>query len=710
MRLLFSILIVLVTAFHAMTNPFVRFEEKGKVGLKDEMGRILIPAAFEALGWSDGNFSVIGQVTGYKLKNHWGIIHLQKQLITPADFESLTYPGGERILVSKKINPFTVKFGCVDLTGKLTIPFQYDGIAISGLRAVVFVRNGATFEYGLIDLNDRSIIPQRYHRIHSIGTLRYGVENSNHKTALFSEEGVQLTDFVIDSISSFRHGMAVTYQNFAQGLVNREGEIKIKSVYREIKIHEDGAVFARDFDEWKILDAENHVHQKINADYLAGSGEQLYQVTLAGKTGLLDKDLKMVLPLTYDFVGKEDHGNRVVGIGRRYGVIRKNASLILPLEFDSLVLDNNFVRGSRLLQGRSSWSLYDTFGIQKTVGPFDFIGPRNGNFFPVKKRGYWGAMNRYGEEFIHCVFDSLLSWKEDLFAVQFRSQFGIIDKEEKWLLSPQRYPVGLINEDYFFERHDTTTFLRNLNGEIIYFTTQPISLDGDCLTEVLPDGTVKYVSFQGVEISRSEAPIASAGIQSVFPSSEGFRAIKKDGKYGFVDARGRLRIANRYDDVGEFHEGLAPVKLIGKWGYVNVRDQVAINPNYESVGPFVNQTAIVWRNGKAGLIDPEGKTALAFRYDSIQRLPDQTFRVKISTLYGLADPRGNVLIEPRFDVLRNGGKGYVIAGRAGKFGLLTLQGFSKVPMIYDGLVEDHGNNQYIAVTTAPWKELKVNSN
>ncbi len=710
MRPHFSILIVLVTALHTMANPFVRFEEKGKIGLKDEMGRILIPAAFEALGWSDGNFSVIGQVTGYKLKNHWGIIHLQKQLITPADFESLTYPGGERIIVSKKINPFTVKFGCVDLTGKLTIPFQYDGITVSGLRAIVFVKNGSTFEYGLIDLNDKGIIPQRYYRIHSIGTLRYGVENSNHRTALFSEEGVQLTDFVIDSISSFRHGMAVTYQNFAQGLVNREGEIKIKSIYREIRINEDGAVFAREFDEWRILDAENHVHQKINADHLVGSGEHLYQVTLAGKTGLLDKDLKMVLPLTYDFIGKQDHGNRVVGIGRRYGVIRKNASLILPLEFDSLVLDNNFVRGSRLLQGRSAWSLYDTFGIQKTVAPFDFIGPSKGTFFPVKKRGYWGAINRYGEEFIHCVFDSLLSWKEDLFAVQFRSQFGIIDKEEKWLLSPQRYPVGLINEDYFFEKRDSTTFVRNLNGEIIYFTTQPISVDGDCLKEVLSDGTVKYVSFQGVEISRSEAPVASAGIQSVFPSSEGFRAIKKDGKYGFVDARGRLRIANRYDAVGEFHEGLAPVKLIGKWGYVNVRDQVAINPNYEAIGPFVNQTAIVWRNGKAGLIDPEGKTALAFRYDSIQRLPDQTFRVKVSTLYGLADPRGNVLIEPRFDFLRNGGKGYVIAGRAGKFGLLTIQGFSKVPMIYDGLMEDIGNNQYIAVTTAPWKELKVDSN
>src|SRR5260221_1395834 len=177
------------------------------------MGKILIHAAFESLGWSDGNFSVIGQVTGYRLKNHWGIIHLQRQLITPADFESLTYSGGDRIIVSKKINPFTLKFGCIDLTGKLTIPFQYDGITVSGLRAIVFLKNGPTFEFGLIDLNDKGFIPLRYHQIHSIGTLRYGVENSNRKTALFSEEGIQLTDFLINSISTFHHGMAASHQN-----------------------------------------------------------------------------------------------------------------------------------------------------------------------------------------------------------------------------------------------------------------------------------------------------------------------------------------------------------------------------------------------------------------------------------------------------------------------------------------------------------------
>src|SRR5258708_6443828 len=240
------ILLLLLTTVQLVAGPFVRFEEKGKIGLKDENGKVLLPAAFEALGWSDGNFSVIGQITGYKLKDQWGIINLQKQFVTPALYESLTYPGGDRLVASLKTNPFTVKYGCLDLNGKLAVPFQYDGIKITGLRAVVFVKNGPIFEYGLIDLNDKGVIPVRYHQVVPIGTLRYAVENAAFKTALFSEQGEQLTGFVIDSISTFQKGLAVIYQNYAQGIIDREGEIRIKPVYREVKIRDEGMIAVRD--------------------------------------------------------------------------------------------------------------------------------------------------------------------------------------------------------------------------------------------------------------------------------------------------------------------------------------------------------------------------------------------------------------------------------------------------------------------------------
>ena len=79
MFLYFIVFLAFLVSNFASAEPYQVFEENGKVGLKNEEGQILLPASFEALGWSDGSFSVIGQVTGYKLGKAWGIINLKKQ-------------------------------------------------------------------------------------------------------------------------------------------------------------------------------------------------------------------------------------------------------------------------------------------------------------------------------------------------------------------------------------------------------------------------------------------------------------------------------------------------------------------------------------------------------------------------------------------------------------------------------------------------------
>ncbi|MDZ7649430.1 MAG: hypothetical protein U5K54_21025 [Cytophagales bacterium] len=91
--------------FVCQADSFLIFEENGKVGIKNQKGDVLVPAAFEALGWSDGSFSVIGDVTGYRLNNHWGILNLKKEFITQATYESLVYAGAEYVIARKKINP-----------------------------------------------------------------------------------------------------------------------------------------------------------------------------------------------------------------------------------------------------------------------------------------------------------------------------------------------------------------------------------------------------------------------------------------------------------------------------------------------------------------------------------------------------------------------------------------------------------------------------
>ncbi|MBK5280208.1 MAG: WG repeat-containing protein [Bacteroidia bacterium] len=704
-------LFISITSF-LLAEPYLVFEENGKVGIKNEEGQILLPASFEALGWSDGSFSIIGQVTGYKIGNAWGLVNLKKEFITKAVYERVFYSGGDRIIVFKKLGPTSSHFGCIDLKGNITVPFKYDGIKIQGLRAIVFIKNGVKFEHGLIDLQDREIIPLKFKKIYPIGSLRYAVENFESKTALYTERGIKLTDFVIDSIASFQKGKAVIHQELKQGLIDREGEIIIDPLYREIKIDEEGVVSTRSFDEWRTLDGENHELKKIFADELTPLTRGLYGITVSDKKGVTDAIFNYLIPPQYDGLGDFHSDKLVAKQNGKFGVIRINGTEVFPFTFDSLLWDGQFIRAkegnyaSYSTHEQKGWNLYDTFGIKKTNQPYENLGAYNGKYFPARNKGYEGAVNRYGEEFIHCVYDSILEFKDEQLAVKFQGQYGIITLDEQWLLMPQQYPVRLLNEEKYLEMRPFMMFLKSFAGEIIYFTDNKFDLNADHFLEYLPDSTTKVVSLDGQTISRTSSE--SVFIEDeIFESTEGLLGIKRDGLYGFIDDKGRLRIANRYEAIGQFREGLAPVKILGKWGFINAQDNIVINPNYESTEEFFQDLAIVKKNGKWGVINKVGKTILPMRYDAVKRLEAQKFLIISESRHGLADENGNVLIEPQYDRIEHLMNGYVIVEKENKFGLLTLDGLSTIPLIYDKIVYDTDMNQYLALKRAKWKPLNV---
>ena len=69
--------------------------------------------------------------------------------------------------------------------------------------------------------------------------------------------------------------------------------------------------------------------------------------------------------------------------------------------------------------------------------------------------------------------------------------------------------------------------------------------------------------------------------------SEGYAAVQKDGKWGFVDEAGQCVIPCQYDEVGDFSEGLAAVKDAGKPVGVNAFDPVAAESYIEHGADFV---------------------------------------------------------------------------------------------------------------------------
>ncbi len=60
-----------------------------------------------------------------------------------------------------------------------------------------------------------------------------------------------------------------------------------------------------------------------------------------------------------------------------------------------------------------------------------------------------------------------------------------------------------------------------------------------------------------------------------------YAAVKKDGKWGFVDAEGKMCIAPQFDEARSFSNGYAAVKKDHMWGFVDVSGTIVIEPVFQ---------------------------------------------------------------------------------------------------------------------------------
>lgn len=64
-------------------------------------------------------------------------------------------------------------------------------------------------------------------------------------------------------------------------------------------------------------------------------------------------------------------------------------------------------------------------------------------------------------------------------------------------------------------------------------------------------------------------------------SEEGYAAVCKNGKWGYVSTDGELVLDYQYEDAQSFHNGFAAVCKDGKWGYIDTSGNMAVDPVFE---------------------------------------------------------------------------------------------------------------------------------
>jgi len=121
------------------------------------------------------------------------------------------------------------------------------------------------------------------------------------------------------------------------------------------------------------------------------------------------------------------------------------------------------------------------------------------------------------------------------------------------------------------------------------------------------------------------------------PSPEPLFLIKQNGKFGFIDKTGKIKIEPKFELAGEFNEGLAVVKNPP----LNFLDRAVIKLSRKRNKP---QSQEVWV-----YINQRGKIAIRSQFDSISAFSDGLARVRLRNQYGYINQRGRLIIKPQFD-------------------------------------------------------------
>jgi tetratricopeptide (TPR) repeat protein len=76
-------------------------------------------------------------------------------------------------------------------------------------------------------------------------------------------------------------------------------------------------------------------------------------------------------------------------------------------------------------------------------------------------------------------------------------------------------------------------------------------------------------------------------------NANGWAAVMKNGKWGFIDANGKEQIPFSYDDARSFNGRLAAVEVDGLWGYISTAGKIAIDPQFLQAKSFNGSDAPV---------------------------------------------------------------------------------------------------------------------
>lgn len=733
-QLFFLFAILLHATLSVSADQYERFQENGKYGvINATSGEILITPQYESIGWSDGSFMVTNDLIGAQQNEKWALVNLDGSRVSDHIYANLQ-PFTEGLFIAgiRSTGSILVEYGIINSKGKTSLAHDYSKLEPIGSTLIVTKRVANNYQKGLLDKNGKIIIPISYKSITSVESGFLSLQNKENLSALFTENGTAITDFKYESIEKLNNRLFLVKLYNRQGLMDKTGNLVVPPIYKNIQVSGDKAR-ALPFDKWDFY-KENQFQKSFYFDNLGFLSPGNFAVTSGNKIAVIDKDEKYItyqpdLKITstsngYSIIEDPQSGYR--------GVMNEVGRMILPTNYDSIVVFKQIIFAQIRNQGNQSWSIFGHRGRKKTLYEYNSFSAPIAGLIKASRNGKHGFINATtGKESSPFLYDSISPFKQGLAIVAYQESFGVINRDGHWVITPYSDSLSIGN-DFIFSKQGSENKIYDLGGNTVLNTYNSVSIlpqgyytkekeglalfnfKGDRLLENDYD-TIKAInedlyllkrdnrSFFYKPSNRADFELDN-NIKFMGANINGYLPVLIDDQWGFIDEQANLRIANRYESASQFSEGLFTVQVIGKWAYLDQDENIVLQPIYDEAGAFMNGLAIIKRASGYGLINKAGKVILSETYSSIKRL-DTFILLERNGLYGLADNKGKLIWDPRFDKITLINNEYFLAERAGLKGVISLKGEDVVPVAYQRIIQL--GNEFIGFEPSDWLLIDI---
>lgn len=500
------------------------------------------------------------------------------------------------------------KYGVIDRNGNIVIEAEYGAVQIPNPSKAIFVcvkeYNENTKEYETVVYNEKKeVLLSNYKNVQAISI--YTNVNStpyeksvltykeNGKYGLINLEGKQITKPVYDEISSinYKEGTFLVKQNELEGIINMKGKVIIKCEYESVtsdnyysengnkkqagfivsKKTEDGYRYG--YANYRGTIILNPIYTQLERVTEIANEKGVYFIAFEnGQAGLL-KNNKEILNYEYEDIQYNVLGSIfVTKRNGKYGAVNQEGTTVLYPEYDNVYTGGMYLNA---LKDKDIF-IFDLNGNKIETNEVSKTKTENANYYiTIDKNNKYKVVDSKDNIIIDKDYTYIEYLPGDYFIVERDSKSGIIDSNGKSVIELKYDSISRINETDILQMETNKNIaLYNLNMKEI------VSMDNAIVKEVKDEKAyiLLYSDTDFKYLDRNGNILTS---QNLFENNPLF-AKNINGKWGFVDKEGNLKVQNDYELVTDFNKyGFAGIKKDGKWGSINQNGEIVQEPTYD---------------------------------------------------------------------------------------------------------------------------------